>query len=118
MDQIFISQLRLEALIGVYPEERLALQTLVLDIELTVDLYKASQSDCIADTIDYDELVNKLQQWVSNRQFHLVEALADYLAEKILNTYHIQGVRLKLYKFPKRLPIASAGIVIERHKKH
>jgi len=116
MDQIFISQLRLETTIGVYPEERLAPQRLALDIELTVDTRKAAQSDNIADAIDYDELTRKLQYWSAEQPFHLVEALAGHLAEKILGTYNIQAVRLKLHKFPAGLPIASAGVVVVREK--
>jgi dihydroneopterin aldolase len=114
LDQIFISQLRLEATIGVYPQERLAPQTLIVDIELTTDIHKAAQSDDLADTIDYDQLIKQLQQWTTERAFNLVETLADYLATKILNTPHVQAVRLKLYKFPAGLPIESAGVVVIR----
>ncbi len=114
MDQIFISQLRLEAIIGVYPEERLAPQPIVVDLALTVDTDKAVQSDDVADTVDYNALAQKLAQWSADQQYHLIETLADYLAKKILNTYPIQVVRLKLYKFPVGLKAASAGVEIVR----
>lgn len=115
MDKIFVSGLQLEAIIGIYPEERLVSQAIVLDIELTVNIQKAAHSDSMADSVDYAALVKKLQGWVADSQFQLIEALANHLAEKILKTFvEIQTVRLRLYKFPKGLDVASVSIEVIR----
>lgn len=115
MDQIFILALKLEAIIGIHPEERLIPQSIVLDIALTTDTQKAATSDNITDAVDYSELVKKLQEWVMEKQFQLIETLANDLAQKILQTFlKVQSVQLKLHKFPADLPIGSAGIVVVR----
>lgn len=117
MDTIFISQLRIETIIGVYTEERLFPQLLLLDIEFTLDTHAASLSDQVTDTVDYAELTQKIQAWSSETSVHLVEALAQHLAEKILNTYkRVEQVCLVLQKFPAGLPVAGVGVKITRHR--
>jgi dihydroneopterin aldolase len=113
MSQILISQLRLAAIIGVYPEERLAPQPLVLDIVLTVDTDKPAKSDDVADAVDYAVLIKNLQQWAAENSFYLLEALAHYLAKNIIKVFtQVQAVRLKLYKFPEGLPVASVSVEV------
>lgn len=117
LDQIVINQLKLEAIIGVYPEERLAAQPIVLDLELSVDTSKAAKNDDLADAMDYHALIKKLQYWISQQSFQLIEALAHYLVDNMLAEFAIQVVRLRLSKFPAGLPVASVGVVVTRHKK-
>lgn len=117
MDKIFISQLRLETIVGIHPSERSVPQEIVLDIELKTDIQKAAQSDDVADTVDYDALIQQLQKWTSEQQFHLIEALGAYLTEKILSAYPVEAVCLTLHKFPAGLPIASAGVVVKRRRR-
>jgi dihydroneopterin aldolase len=113
-DTIFISQLRLEAILGVYPEERKQSQSVVLDIELETRMEAAIKSDDISDTIDYANLISQLKIWIAERPFHLIETLAHHLADKILQTTRAQNVRLRASKFPPELPAASVGVVVFR----
>jgi dihydroneopterin aldolase len=117
MDTIFISQLRIETIIGVYAEERLAPQLLLMDVEFTLNTAAAALSDQVADTVDYAALAQKIQVWSDATSFHLVEALAQHLAEKILETYkRIEQVCLVLQKFPVGLPVAGVGVKMTRQR--
>lgn len=116
-NQIFISGLKLATIIGIYPEERLAPQPIVLDIELTADTQKAAISDNIADAIDYADVVKKLQERATKNQCQLVETLANDFVETLFQAFpKIQSIRLRLQKFPAGLPIASAGVIIVRDR--
>lgn len=117
MSNLLISKLQLNVLIGVHPEERLASQPIELDIKLTADIQKSCETDDIADAIDYDALIKHVQQWVSDKHFHLIEALANYLAESILQYFPVQAVKIKLRKFPAGLPVGYTGVTICKKRK-
>ena len=66
MDIVFLKELRIETVIGVYDWEREIKQTVVLDLEMSADVAKAAASDHIDDTLDYvekmDDLFKKIKE--------------------------------------------------------
>lgn len=114
MDRVFLNDLRLRAIIGVYEWERHEPQELVLNVSLETDLRQAGASDDIADCIDYHDLALRLQAGAQNAQRLTVEALAADLAGLCLENPAVQRVRLRLEK-PAAIHFArSAGVEIER----
>lgn len=110
--QLIITELPLEVIIGVYPEERLAPQRLLLDLELDVDIQAAARSDDIQDAVDYAQIAQLLTTWAGGREFQLLEALAYHLMTRLLEQPRIQGACLKLSKFPAGLAIGGASVVL------
>src|SRR4029078_2321032 len=76
MDTIFISDFRLEMLIGVYDWERRVPQTVQLDLEIGLPA-REKRSDRIGDTIDYSKVVARIERSVADNRFLLVEAFAE-----------------------------------------
>lgn len=111
---IFISGLRLQVIIGIYPEERLHSQEIQLDIEIGFDINLSLGSDQIEHTINYAKLVERVQHWAQKSQFYLVESLANFLVNKLLEEFPIQKLKLKLSKFPRDIPAESVGVIVER----
>jgi dihydroneopterin aldolase len=112
INQIFISGLKLETIIGIHAHEKLSPQQLSLDLTLTMDTTKAGKSDHLADTIDYDVLIKCIHTWVNTKKFQLIEALAHHLVDQLLMTFDIQQVELRLSKFPDGLSVDRTGIMI------
>ncbi len=52
MDIVFLQQLQLEAVIGVYDWEREIRQPLTMDLELATDVKAAASTDRIQDALD------------------------------------------------------------------
>lgn len=115
-DHIFISQLCLDAIIGVHAEERLTPQTLLVDIELTTNTHRAAETDAVTDTIDYQQLADNLVAWALEKPCQLVETLANYLVSKILETTSASKVQLRLSKFPPTIPAAAVGVMVVRER--
>lgn len=113
-DIVFIRGLRIEALIGVYPHERVAPRPLVFDIELHGDNRIAAASDALADALDYHAISTRLAEFVGQTRFNLVETLAEQCAALVLREFGASGVRLRLTK-PAAFPGADAvGVSIAR----
>ena len=113
-DIIFISELRIETVIGIFDWERQIKQTVILDIELATDIRKAAQSDHIDDTIDYKTLTKKVIAFVEASEFQLVETLAERVCELIQKEFSVPWVKLKLNKPGALRGARDVGILIER----
>jgi dihydroneopterin aldolase len=117
MDIVFIEDLRIDAVIGIYDWERRIRQTLSFDLEMAFDNRRPAASDDIADTLNYKAISKRLQSYVEASSFGLVETLAERCVEIVREEFGVTWVRLKLSK-PGAVRGASAvGVRIERGTK-
>ncbi|MDH3899494.1 MAG: dihydroneopterin aldolase [Gammaproteobacteria bacterium] len=114
MDIIFISDLRIETIIGIYDWERKVRQTVSLDLEMAADIRKAAATDRIEDTLNYKAVAKRLIAFVGDSEFQLVETLAEKIAEIIISEFNVSWVRLKLHKPGALRGSRDVGILIER----
>ncbi len=97
-DKIHIRDLRLRAIIGIYPDERREKQDLIFNIELSCGLRKAGLSDDINDTVDYKSLKKRILAHVEKSSFQLIERLAETIAGLCLETPGVENVRVTVDK--------------------
>lgn len=114
MDKIFLRDLYIDTIIGVYEWERNTHQTLRFDLEMDFDIRPAARSDAINDTLDYGAISQDIVSFVENSRYQLIETLAETLAEHLLSRFAIPRLKMTLTK-----PVALHGhnraqIVIER----
>ena len=76
MDIVFIRELKVDTLVGIYDWERRLRQHVILDIEMATDIARAARSDKIEDTLDYKAVAKRVMQFVHDAEFGLVETLA------------------------------------------
>ena len=113
MDKIFLYGMKADTLIGVYDWERERKQTLILDLEISVP-ESTGMSDDIGDTIHYGDVCEVVRRNLAEQDFLLLETLAEYIAQLILNDFGAAKVRVRIVK-PGILPdVAQVGIEIER----
>ena len=113
-DIVFIEDLRIQTVIGVYDWEREITQTVSLDLKMAFDIRRAAQSDAIADTLDYKAVAKRLIQFVEASEFQLVEALAEHCARIVLDGFPVDWVRRKLSKPGAVRGSSAGGVVIAR----
>ena len=113
-DIVFIEDLRIQTVIGVYDWEREITQTVSLDLKMAFDICKAAASDKIADTLDYKSVSKRLIQFVEAGEFQLVEALAEHCARIVLEEFPVTWLRLKLSKPGAVRGSSAVGVIIER----
>ena len=114
MDKIFITDLTVECIVGVWDWERQVKQTVVLDIEMAADIRKAAASERLDDTIDYKKVSKRLQSFVGDSQFQLVETLTERIAEIIVKEFGVPWVKVKLNKQGALRGARDVGVIIER----
>ncbi len=116
MDTIFISELKVSTHLGVPDWERLTAQTIILDIEIGVDLSAACKSDAITDTIDYGAVVARIHETLKTHSFKLVEALAEHVCELIFTEFGAKIVKIRVAKPAILAGLKALGVVIVREK--
>ncbi len=116
MDRILIKDLLVRCVIGVHDEERRDKQDVLINLSLSVDLHKAGTSDRLEDSVDYRALNKEILSMVEHSQFHLVEALAQAVADICLEYPSIKEASVRVEK-PGALRFAgSVGVEIVRRR--
>lgn len=114
MDIIFLRDLRIDTIIGIYDWERSTRQTVSLDLEMATDIRTAAASDHIDDTLNYKAVAKRLIAFVSESEFQLVETLAERICDLVLEEFQVPWVRLTLNKGGAVRGAKGVGIIIER----
>jgi len=114
MDIVFLRDLRIDTVIGIYGWERRTRQTLIFDLEMSADIARAAASDDIKDTLNYKSVAKRLIQFVGESEFQLVETLAERCAQIIREEYGVRWVRLTLNKKGAVRGATDVGVIIER----
>lgn len=103
--------LRVDCIIGIHPHERETPQPVVIDLALDYDLAPAAASDGIGDAIDYTRMAALLTDLCQQRQFQLLETMAEEAARMVFAAdARIVALRLEIRK-PAAVPAAAAAFV-------
>jgi len=114
MDIIFLHDLRIDTIIGIYDWEREEKQTIILDLDMAADIHAASQTDAIDSTLDYKAVAKRLIEFVSNSEFQLVETLAERITEIVIQEFNVPWLRLRVNKKGAVRYAGDVGVIIER----
>ena len=114
MDIIFINDLRVETVIGVWEWERRIRQTLVMHVEMGVDISFAGETDDLSKTVDYKAVNDRVRSFTSKSEFKLVETLAEKISEIILKEFGVRWLKLTISKQGVLDDVKDVGIIIER----
>ena len=102
---------------GVFEAERANGQDFYVDVELEVDLFRASVSDDVKDTINYAEVTDLVLEEITTNPVSLIEKLAGRIAEKIIVTFAQAGrVTVTVHKpnAPVKAEVKDISVTISR----
>ena len=114
MDIVFINDLRIESIIGIYDWERKVKQTISLDLEMGTDIGKSAETDAIEDTLNYKAVAKRLIAFVGDSEYQLVETLAEKIAAIVLTEFDVPWLKLTVHKPGAVRGSRDVGVIIER----
>ncbi|HLT37393.1 MAG TPA: dihydroneopterin aldolase, partial [Enhygromyxa sp.] len=115
-DRIFIEELRVDCIVGIYPHERSQPQPLIVELELGLDTAEAAYSGRIAATCDYARVADEVATLLEFRQYKLLEMAAEELVAMLCGVHpNVEDLRVRLYK-PQALQgrARAGGVEIRR----
>lgn len=114
LDIVYIRDLRIETIIGIYDWERQVRQTVSIDLEMASDIRQAAATDDIQYALNYKAVSKRLISYVENRNALLVETLAEEIAKLIREEFAVPWLRLRLSKPGAVRGARDVGLIIER----
>ena len=114
MDVIFISELCIETLIGVYEWEKRVPQKIRLDLEVGLPGTHAARSDELRDTIDYAQIVARVETLFRSGHFALLEHAAESVAAAVQQDFGAPWIKVSIAKLAPLPSVKRLGVVIER----
>jgi dihydroneopterin aldolase len=116
MDIIFLQELKVKTLIGIYPWERNVAQTIQLDLEIALPTSHACLTDNFEDALDYALIVQRINEVLSQKHFNLLEALAEHIAQIVLVEFGSPWTKISVAKLDAIPGVKKLGIRIERRR--
>jgi dihydroneopterin aldolase len=113
-DIIYIKDLRIETIIGIFDWERKVKQEVSIDMEFPFDCKKAAATDSIEDTIDYKAITKGVIKFVEDSSFQLQETLAESIASLVKNEYGVKSIKLRVSKPGALRGAKDVGLIIYR----
>jgi dihydroneopterin aldolase len=111
---VFVRDLELKALIGIYPEEKTRPQRVFVNIDLSVKEGDDPLSDNIMEVVSYETVVGDVERIVAQGHVNLVETLAELIARECLKDKRVEAVRVRIDKPDIMRNARSVGVEIER----
>jgi dihydroneopterin aldolase len=117
MDIVYIRDLKIQTVIGIFEWERAIKQTVSLDLEMATDIRKAAATDNIDDALNYKAVAKRIIAFVEGSDFLLVETMAEKIAAIVRDEFAVPWLRLRLSKPGAVRGSQDVGVIIERGEK-
>jgi len=117
MDIVFIKQLQIDTVIGVYEWEKSIQQRLFVDLELSTDISAAAKNDDIRQTLDYAVISQRVKQFVTAKPLELIETVAEQVAHLLLTEFATTAVKVTVCKPDALSDAQTVGVTIMRSQK-
>jgi dihydroneopterin aldolase len=117
MDTVFIRDLSMDAVIGVFGWERQVQQKITINLEMATDISKAAATDDLEYTLDYKAISQRIRVLVDDNQPKLVETLIELIATTVMAEFNIPWLRISIAKPGAVRGSAAVGVTIERGKR-
>lgn len=114
MDIVYIKELQIQTVIGIYDWEREIQQTVSIDLDMATDIRAAAASEDIGKTLDYKAVSKRLIAFVEAARFMLIETMAEEIAAIVLAEFPVSWLRLRLGKPGAVTGARDVGVIIER----
>ncbi|MDP1931816.1 MAG: dihydroneopterin aldolase [Gammaproteobacteria bacterium] len=114
MDIVYIHELRIETIIGIYDWERERKQVVSLDLEMGTDIRPAAATEDIDKALDYKAVSKRLISFIEASEFLLIETMAERVAEIVMTEFAVPWLKLRVGKPGAVTGARDVGVIIER----
>lgn len=112
--RVFVTDLILQALIGVHRHEKDGRQRVRINLDMEVTDGERPLLDRLTDVVCYEDVVTGIRSIVAAGHINLVETLAELIANRCLQDQRVRKVRVRVEKLDVFADASSVGVEIER----
>lgn len=111
---VFVRDLEVLALIGIYDHEKKNAQRVIVNIDLSVKEPKGKIKDDISHVVSYEIIAKKVESIIAEGHVNLVETLCEKIAQSCLKDRRVAAARVRVEKPDIIENARSVGVEIER----
>ena len=111
---VFVRDLECMALIGIYEQEKIKAQRIIVNIDLSVSESDGPMSDDISHVVSYEIIAKKVESMLAEGHINLVETLCEKIAQSCLKDKRVLAARVRVEKPDIISNARSVGVEIER----
>jgi dihydroneopterin aldolase len=115
-DTIFLYDLRVDTVVGIWDWERKIRQTVSIDLQMGADIRRAAATDDIENTLNYKLVAKRVQQFVEDADFQLVETMAEKIATLVLDEFDMPWIEVRVSKPGAIRNAKNVGVLIRRER--
>jgi len=116
MDIVFIDNFRGQTIIGIDDDELHTPQPVTMHLAIGVPSLRACHTDRIEDTVNYAAVRDALHGLLKTHRVKLLEALAEHVAQLLIDGFGAHWVRVQLAKPARFDDVDAVGVIIERRR--
>ena len=113
---VVIKDLILNISIGIHSFEKRKKQRVKFNIKILTDPLLKPNSNDLSTILNYEEIINKLENLVNKTHYELLEDLAENIFEILFKNKITKKVNLKIEKLDIIKKTSSVGIEVEKSK--
>lgn len=113
-DTIFLQDLKVDTIVGIWDWERKIRQTVSIDLDMGADIRRAAENDDIESTLNYKLVAKRVQQFVADSEFQLVETMAEKIADVVLQEFDVPWIQVRVSKPGAIRNAKNVGVLIRR----
>ena len=106
----------MNCIIGIHPFERGSHQRLEISLTITTDFSQAAASDDIEQAIDYTALTARIETFVQQGKFQLIETLVERLADEIFEP-PMEALEIEVVKPAALEQTRQVGVATRRDRR-
>ena len=114
--KVVIKDLILNISIGIHSFEKRKKQRVKFNIKILTDPLLKPNSNDLSTILNYEEIINKLENLVNKSHYELLEDLAENIFEILFKNKITKKVNLKIEKLDIIKKTSSVGIEVEKSK--
>mgnify|MGYP001312570550 FL=1 len=114
--KVVIKDLILNISIGIHSFEKRKKQRVKFNIKIITDPLLKPNSNDLSTILNYEEIINKLENLVNKSHYELLEDLAENIFEILFKNKITKKVNLKIEKLDIIKKTSSVGIEVEKSR--
>jgi len=114
---VFIKDFVIQEIIGIHEHEKIKKQKIKFNIVIDIDQNIVPDEQDIKSIIDYEKIINKLENLAKNKKYNFLESLAEDSFKEIFEDKRINSVKVKIEKPDAIKNAESVGVEVFKDRK-
>ena len=114
---IKIKNFKFKTILGIYEWEEKVEREIIINAKIETDYDRARFTSKIKDTIDYDEIITKIKNLLSEKKFRLIEEMVQQMLDLIMKDVRIKKCEIEIDKVRVVENIESFSVTLMQERK-